>query len=468
MPTTYLLDGSGGTNSDLTPALYFNKKALATRIDATQMEYDILKTTVDEIGCSWSTEAGIPGLADWPSGDYKGSININSWENTTNSIKIQLVLVQSNGTIRATLGTSGAITGTGPQTYTINTDPASGANTDRYQLRILGSVPGHGNLWVRFDFDANSYISGPWAAAQGYSEEAKALAGLGIQTLGRTIVFSRPLDAPTGVSSTISKLLGIFREGIAQVGLATAISHVRGALESLSTTFGLATTSVKRGIGKGILATVGLVSSREGLSKFQRALSLIVVGLGTSFRSMSRILPTSVGLVSDFGRLVGFRASLGASTGLSLVIQRTLGLLRDLVTSTGLAPLVGKGIGLIQSFTIGLANTISRSVEFTRALVPTTGLGLGYLLKRAFVRVLSLVLGLLSAESRELTFARVKPAALGFASTISRNVGSGRALSSAVGLVGYVVKSVVSVSATVGLVVSHTWRTVHSRLPRGP
>lgn len=163
MTITYELNGGNGTDSDCTPSLGNNEQALATRTDTFAIARSIPQATTDEESVSWTTLADNPNSADWPSGDYVGSMDINAMEAGA-SIKIQLLRINSACTIQQTLGTSTSLSGTGVKSYTWNGDPGAGNASDRYQMRVLGSNS-EGHKAQQFSIviaDPDTFISGAW------------------------------------------------------------------------------------------------------------------------------------------------------------------------------------------------------------------------------------------------------------------------------------------------------------------
>lgn len=167
MAVTYLLNGAGGADSTCTPALGNNEKALESRTETTDVTRDIPQATTDEISLAWTTD-GAPNNADWPNGDYIGSMEIGAMEAAA-SIKIQLLRVNSGCAIQETLGTSVPKTGTGVQSYTVNMDPVAGAVGDMFQMRVLGSNSENHKaqtVTVTID-DPDSKMVGPWTPPAG-------------------------------------------------------------------------------------------------------------------------------------------------------------------------------------------------------------------------------------------------------------------------------------------------------------
>ena len=171
MVKTYQLEGNGSANSDCTPATTTNKPAPVTRTDTTDIPWSSSGGDSDVIECSWTTPAGEPNVADWELGDYKGSVEILSI-GADQTFKIQLHRTNSSCTSQQTLGTSGALSGTGPKSFTVNVDPSAGATGDRFQMRILGSrAASHGSQ------TATITINDPDTFMEGFFETPPAAVG---------------------------------------------------------------------------------------------------------------------------------------------------------------------------------------------------------------------------------------------------------------------------------------------------
>ena len=165
MVIVYELDGANGADSDCTPALGNNEKALLTRTDTTDVTRDVPTSTVDELSVAWTSEPNNPNVADWTLGDYTASINVSAKESPQLEFKFQLHRTNSGCTSQETLGTSGAQLGTGVITFTVNVDPAAGAATDRYQLILLGTNnDSHQPRLFTWAIDADGFIEVPFDA----------------------------------------------------------------------------------------------------------------------------------------------------------------------------------------------------------------------------------------------------------------------------------------------------------------
>lgn len=166
MTIRYLLNGSGGTDSDLTPAVGNNEQALTSTTNTTAITRTIPTSTTDEISLSWSTAASNPNEADWANGTYHFSVNISSVDANV-TIKGQLLRVNSSGTIQETLinDTTG-VTTAGVYTQTVDTDPSAGSAGDRFQLRLLGSNSNtHNTRSFTVTIDSTSWIEGTFTAS---------------------------------------------------------------------------------------------------------------------------------------------------------------------------------------------------------------------------------------------------------------------------------------------------------------
>ena len=173
MTITYQLNGGGGTNSDCTPALGNNEKALLARDDNTAITRSVPTATVDELSLSWTSEPSNPNNGDWPSGNYTGSLEVLATP-SLGGLKIRLSRINSACTSQQVLGTSSLLVGTGVKSFVVNIDPSAGAIGDRFQMIILGTNNSEStaeNLTITVN-DADSFMDGPWATvvmSRGYN-----------------------------------------------------------------------------------------------------------------------------------------------------------------------------------------------------------------------------------------------------------------------------------------------------------
>lgn len=167
MVKIYQPEGNGAANSNCTPATEINKPAPVTRTDTTNISWASAGGDSDVIECSWTTPSTEPNNADWPLGDYKGSVEIASI-GADQTFKIQLLRVNSACAVQETLGTSASFSGIGAKLFTINMNPAAGAASDRFQMRILGSrAASHGTQTATITInDPDTFMEGPWVAGQ--------------------------------------------------------------------------------------------------------------------------------------------------------------------------------------------------------------------------------------------------------------------------------------------------------------
>jgi len=172
MTIAYEPEGDGATDSDCTPATTNNEVAPLTRTNTTDISFNSSGDDSDVIELAWTTPSGEPNVADWPSGDYRGSVECQAI-GAEQSFKIQLLRINSACAIQQTLGTSGSFSTTGPHLFTVNIDPSSGAAGDRFQMRILGSRgSSHGNQTCNIVVnDVDTFMDGPWVVAGGYPSE---------------------------------------------------------------------------------------------------------------------------------------------------------------------------------------------------------------------------------------------------------------------------------------------------------
>ena len=167
MSIIYELDGIEGAASDCSTPTSDDKIARLSRLAVADPTPDVPRDTIDEPSLMWTTETDQPNVADWPSGDYVMRANISAFETGDISVKWQLLRVNSSCTIQDTMGTSGSFSTTGDKTFTVNTDPSSGAAGDRFQGRVLGSNSAlHQDRSYTLDIVAsgpfNAEIEGPW------------------------------------------------------------------------------------------------------------------------------------------------------------------------------------------------------------------------------------------------------------------------------------------------------------------
>ena len=128
----------------------------------------------------WTTNSGVPNVADWPNGVYRCQIDVSS-ENRLDSYGFltqgshagHFAVVDSGLTADQETWTQdeAAFTGTGIKLATNTIDPASGAAGDRFEclLAALGDSNGYGHhLEVSCD-DSDSFADGPWTAPSGWT-----------------------------------------------------------------------------------------------------------------------------------------------------------------------------------------------------------------------------------------------------------------------------------------------------------
>ena len=155
---------NSGTNSDLTPGLGWNKRLLGkgTATQSGTVTRSVPLLTTDEVSGSWSTASNIPFITNWANGLYTCAVNV-----TTLSVgvsgQLQLVRVNSSGTVQETLGTSISFVTIGiTTTFSVSINPASGSTGDRYQLRVLGTniLNLFGTLTITVD--SNCFVEAPF------------------------------------------------------------------------------------------------------------------------------------------------------------------------------------------------------------------------------------------------------------------------------------------------------------------
>jgi len=161
---TYEPEGAGAADSDCSPGGGAKAEvAPLSRTNTTDVTFNSGGGDSDVIEVLWTTPTSEPNVADWPSGNYRGSVEI-SGIGAEQSFKIQLVRINSACVIQETLGTSGSFSTTGPHLFSVNIDPSAGAAGDRYQMRLLGSRgASHGNQTCTIVVnDVDTFMDGPW------------------------------------------------------------------------------------------------------------------------------------------------------------------------------------------------------------------------------------------------------------------------------------------------------------------
>ena len=135
MTKRWYLNGKNGANSDCTLATcVYNEKLLAARTDSTTLNSTIVVAATWRDHMVWTTEAGDPGITDWPSGQYHGQANITAYGQ--GSYRFRMVQVSSTcGWVWGIMVSAGK-TGTGIKTWTANKNPASSSSGDRLQVRL--------------------------------------------------------------------------------------------------------------------------------------------------------------------------------------------------------------------------------------------------------------------------------------------------------------------------------------------
>lgn len=167
-------EGQDATDSNVTLGTDSNEEAPVTRTDTTAISFTSSggDSAVPEV--TWVS----PGLsnADWPSGDYIGSVEISAI-GAEQSINIQLRVYESGDVSRQTLGTSGSFNTTGPHSFTQNIDPGAGATGDRFLMLIQGSRgANHGNQTCTLVVnDVDSFIEVPFDAPVGGFAHSQAV-----------------------------------------------------------------------------------------------------------------------------------------------------------------------------------------------------------------------------------------------------------------------------------------------------
>ena len=119
----------------------------------------------------WTTLGGVPGVTDWPNGEYRCQIDVKTVMNITGYGFRVISIGQGHfGRMDSVLGHSqtwtqdeAAFTGTGLKLATNTIDPSSGVSTDRFEMLLLAQnlESMDGTLTIRVD-DSDSFANGPW------------------------------------------------------------------------------------------------------------------------------------------------------------------------------------------------------------------------------------------------------------------------------------------------------------------
>lgn len=196
MTITYLLNAPDTGDSDCTPAADHNNK-----MDEAGQTTETLTASIaslsDEITHAFTTEAGDPSVTDWPAasgGDpYFFNFNVTTaggdvtyglltaGGSNGEFVRVNSACARQEGVVQD----EGVFSGTGIQSASNATwNPAAGANTDRFQVRVAAvNTHMHNAQSLAIDTDSNSDAGGPWAAAgiilPIFSEEGIHSVGMG-------------------------------------------------------------------------------------------------------------------------------------------------------------------------------------------------------------------------------------------------------------------------------------------------
>jgi len=175
MVQTFLTEGGGGANSNITAGAEDNKEAFLVRIDTSDMGITVSGGDSDKNEVTWAS----PGLsnADWPNGSYQGEVDCTAL-GANSSYKVQLSRYQSGDTRDEILGTSASQSSTGVFNFSPTVDPSAGATGDRLVMEILSSrAANHGNetTTLRCSVDADSFIQVPFDPPAGGFAHSQAI-----------------------------------------------------------------------------------------------------------------------------------------------------------------------------------------------------------------------------------------------------------------------------------------------------
>lgn len=140
-------------SSDVTDGTDFNKTAeeTAPASETTHSKNNVGGGDTDIVTHTYTNLDNVPGLTEWPSGDYIARANC-SFLDADVTFKLAICRVDNTGALVSTLGTSGVFSTTGYKTFTHNlASPLTVNAGDRLQVRMLVSrSANHGNQQIDF------------------------------------------------------------------------------------------------------------------------------------------------------------------------------------------------------------------------------------------------------------------------------------------------------------------------------
>ena len=234
-------------------------------------------------------------------------------------------------------------------------------------------------------------------------------------------IYERTLHVLTGLGSTLS------REKTTQRTLETTLGLYARKTPGLFFRAGIGlTSSVIRGVGQGVSATLGLLASTVSWSRsvFRGLTATIgLTGLLKRTRRATELLSAIIGLISSFNQ-GSFNQTFSAQIGV-------------------LPSKIAKGVARGFSNSLGLISTFSRAgVSYSRGItLVIVGLVSTTSNERVFNRLIEAQEGLLSTTSRTLSIFRDLSTSIGLSSAITRLTTSIRDLSSSLGLTSTINRS---------------------------
>lgn len=297
---TFLFNAPDTNDSDCTSAQWDFERKMSESGQTSQALSASFLGGVNKICHVFTTEAGDPGVQDWPAasgGDpYRCSMNV-----TTAGADITYGLLgggenggfhrvtSSCGRLETVVQEEAAFSGTGVKVANHTTwDPGTGSDTSqRFQVRIRGSAGSfHGTQNLAITTDASSFAQGPWAGAGGGGsislDGAVSFAGT---------VRKKTKDAYTAALTFVGDLVtsGSMGQNVeGSITPAGTLVAVKSALKSIA----------------GVLSFAGVLASLQS-SHYTKALAGVVSSAGelTAFAA-GTFTQTVSGVVSFVGDLL--------------------------------------------------------------------------------------------------------------------------------------------------------------------
>jgi len=159
----FLLDGSGATASDCTPATTENLILQEVARESTTDVTVALSGTDVGFPKLFAWTSGPIGNDDWPNGTYTHSFRVTSIPTGTFAGRARIIQVNSGCTLVSQLADTAGFNATGTYTWSPTLNPGAASVTDRYQIVIEAAYVGaSGNLTIDVDH-ADSFVTVPLA-----------------------------------------------------------------------------------------------------------------------------------------------------------------------------------------------------------------------------------------------------------------------------------------------------------------